>query len=86
MSLDQKTNSLVLNRAMDLEPYDPSLGPEWTEVYIKQMLSVLKKHTRDANKAARLMADAATIDFEAYEEEQIEKLMSEDDSDADTED
>jgi hypothetical protein len=86
MSLDLKKNNTVVKLAMDLESYDPILGPEWIPVYVETLVAVLKQHSRKINKIGKLMMECQMIDFEADTHSKLNTLLGEEESDDETDD
>ena len=83
MSIDLKKNNTVVKLAMDLEPYDAVLGPEWLPIYVETLVAVLKQHSRKINKIGRLILESQSIDFDAETNDKLNALIGEEESDED---
>lgn len=77
--LHSKRQNAAVKLAMDLEPYDPALGPDHIDAYIETTCHVLKQLTRKINKAAKNIQEVRSWDFDAQAEAEVDRIAGEDD-------
>lgn len=79
--LFSKRQNAAVKLAMDLEPYDPILGPELVQTYIETLIYMMKQLTRKLNKVGKNIIEVQQIDFEELESNALDKITEEDEDD-----
>jgi hypothetical protein len=77
----KKKQEAAVKLGLDLEPYDAYLGEDFVPSYVETLMAVQRQFTRKLNKIAKNMIAVQYLDFNALEDQELNRIMEEEDGD-----